>query len=58
MAGGARPAAQPRLDIDAFKETKFVPDSPDVWAYLDDLRELKNRLFFGAIEEAAAELYA
>ena len=46
------------LDIDTFRETKFAPDSPEVWAYLDDLRELKNRLFFGAIEEAAVELYA
>jgi uncharacterized protein (TIGR04255 family) len=46
------------LDIDVFRETKFPADSPDVWDYLTDLRTLKNRFFFGALTEAAMELYA
>jgi len=46
------------LDIDVFRETRFPADGPDVWAYLTDLRELKNRFFFGALTDAAMELYA
>jgi uncharacterized protein (TIGR04255 family) len=46
------------LDIDVFRETKFSADSPEVWNYLADLRILKNRFFFGAITDAAMELYA
>jgi uncharacterized protein (TIGR04255 family) len=46
------------LDIDVYRETKFACDSPDVWSYLTDLRTLKNRFFFGALTEAAVELYA
>jgi uncharacterized protein (TIGR04255 family) len=46
------------LDIDVFRETKFTCDSPDVWNYLTELRNLKNRFFFGALTEAAMELYA
>lgn len=46
------------LDIDVFRDTKFSADSRDVWDYLTDLRKLKNRFFFGALTEAAMELYA
>jgi uncharacterized protein (TIGR04255 family) len=45
------------LDIDVFRETKFPVDSPDVWQYLAELRDLKNRCFFGALTEEAVELY-
>jgi uncharacterized protein (TIGR04255 family) len=46
------------LDIDVFRETKFPSDSQEVWTYLTDLRTLKNRFFFGALTDAAMELYA
>lgn len=45
------------LDIDVYRETKFNADGPEVWNFLDQLHELKNRFFFGAITEPAAELY-
>lgn len=46
------------LDIDVFREVKFLPDDQDVWNCLADLRATKNRLFFGALTEKAVELYA
>jgi uncharacterized protein (TIGR04255 family) len=45
------------LDIDVFRETKFPVGSPVVWQYLAELRDLKNRCFFGALTEEAVELY-
>jgi uncharacterized protein (TIGR04255 family) len=45
------------LDIDVFRETKYTANSPDIWNYLDELRALKNRFFFGALTEEAVELY-
>lgn len=45
------------LDIDVFRDIQFSPDSADVWEYFSQLRSLKNRFFFGALEEAAVELY-
>jgi uncharacterized protein (TIGR04255 family) len=45
------------LDIDAFRFATFPVDGPNVWAYLSQLRHLKNRVFFGCITEAAVELY-
>ncbi|MGD0505686.1 MAG: TIGR04255 family protein [Steroidobacteraceae bacterium] len=45
------------LDIDVFREADFHPNGAEVWSFLGQLRNLKNRFFFGAIEEAAAELY-
>ncbi len=46
------------LDIDVFKETNFSPVGPEVWNYLAELRNLKNKFFFGALTEKALELYA
>jgi uncharacterized protein (TIGR04255 family) len=46
------------LDIDVYRETKFPADSLELWSFLTDLRQLKNRLFFGALTEAAMELYS
>lgn len=45
------------LDIDVFRETKFAPDSQELWNYLNGLRSLKNRFFFGALTDQALELY-
>lgn len=46
------------LDIDVFREMQFSLDGGEVWEYLDELRGLKNRFFFGALTEEAMELYA
>ncbi len=46
------------LDVDASMETDADPMEPALWDRLDRLRDLKNRCFFGAITERAAELYA
>ncbi|MCI0537162.1 MAG: TIGR04255 family protein [Verrucomicrobiales bacterium] len=45
------------LDIDAFAFRNLSPESEDLWIILDQLRQLKNRCFFGSLTERAAELY-
>ena len=45
------------LDVDAFRVTDLALSSPDLWDFLEKLRELKNRCFFGTITEATAGLY-
>ncbi len=45
------------LDIDVFAPADLDPGDPGIWQRLDQLRELKNRCFFGTITEQAAELY-
>jgi uncharacterized protein (TIGR04255 family) len=45
------------LDIDAFRETVFAPAGPQVWQGLDQLRSLKNDVFFGCLTEEAIGLY-
>jgi uncharacterized protein (TIGR04255 family) len=53
-AGGPAPVI---LDVDAFIAVKKDPMNGEIWTVLQHLRELKNRSFFGAITEQAAELY-
>jgi uncharacterized protein (TIGR04255 family) len=45
------------LDIDAYAFRNLTPDSEDLWVTLEQLRELKNRCFFGSLTERAVELY-
>lgn len=45
------------LDIDVFRETPFPPAAREVWDFLAQLRDLKDRLFFGALTDEAVELY-
>ena len=45
------------IDIDAFRFQEFGANEPKVWEYLNQLRELKNRVFFGCLKEAAIQLY-
>lgn len=54
QAGGATPVI---LDIDAFAIKDLKPLDPQLWQSIEGLRELKNRTFFSAITEQAAELY-
>ncbi len=45
------------LDIDVFQEGDFKPDDPKIWDILEELRELKNRVFFDSLTEEALEVY-
>lgn len=46
------------LDIDAFRAPRLEADAPRLWADLDELRELKNRIFFESITDRNAEIHA
>jgi uncharacterized protein (TIGR04255 family) len=45
------------IDIDVFRVQQFSFDETRVWAYLDRLRDIKNRVFFSLLTEACVELY-
>jgi uncharacterized protein (TIGR04255 family) len=46
------------LDIDAFKEADFAPGDPSLRETFEQLRALKNRIFFASITERTVEMYA
>lgn len=45
------------MDIDAFLPMDVKPDSSDVWGGLEDLRKIKNRVFFDSITTKTLELF-
>lgn len=45
------------LDIDVFKEVSLSPDDEKIDEILAILREVKNRIFFGIIEEKTKDLF-
>lgn len=45
------------LDIDVQCEQEFSPNGPEVWERLEQLREMKNKVFFECLTERAVELY-
>jgi uncharacterized protein (TIGR04255 family) len=45
------------LDIDVFMNGSFSPDSAEIWTELDNLRIIKNQIFFAALTEKALEAY-
>ncbi|MGH7272264.1 MAG: TIGR04255 family protein [Polyangiaceae bacterium] len=46
------------LDIDVFVEGKvFASNGEELWEQVDQLRELKNRVFFGSLTSKALELF-
>jgi uncharacterized protein (TIGR04255 family) len=45
------------LDIDAFRFVKLTLEDDAVWRYLEQLRDLKNRVFFGSLTPQGMELY-
>lgn len=45
------------LDIEAFIDIHLAPMSGEVWAILDRLRDVKNRVFFGSITETLEARY-
>lgn len=42
------------IDVDAFKPGEFDPETDQMWQTLEELRRMKNRIFFGSITETAA----
>lgn len=46
------------LDIDAFREVSEAPDDPSLPSVFEQLRELKNLIFFASITEKTVEIYA
>jgi uncharacterized protein (TIGR04255 family) len=46
------------LDIDAFRAHSVTPNDPGLPAAFEQLRELKNEIFFASITETTAEMYA
>jgi uncharacterized protein (TIGR04255 family) len=46
------------LDIDAIREATFVPDDPSMPQIFEQLRRLKNDIFFASITEKTVEMYA
>ena len=45
------------LDIDAYSQMAFALDDTVLWATIDRLRDIKNKLFFGSITEKSLELF-
>jgi uncharacterized protein (TIGR04255 family) len=45
------------LDVDAVSLTEFGPKDADMWHELDELREIKNRCFFGSLQGATWRKY-
>jgi uncharacterized protein (TIGR04255 family) len=45
------------FDIDAFKAIDLKPDSDDIWAQLEALRDYKNLIFFESMADKAKELF-
>lgn len=45
------------IDIDAFKEFSVEPLSNSIWETLEQLRNIKNKAFFGSITSKTEELY-
>jgi uncharacterized protein (TIGR04255 family) len=56
---GVTPSVVPViLDIDVFVQNMtFSAKGEEVWAQLDELRDLKNRIFFGSVTAKALELF-
>jgi uncharacterized protein (TIGR04255 family) len=45
------------LDIDAIQEGRYRPDSEEIWQRLEELRELKNKVFFSSITKRTVEIF-
>ena len=45
------------IDIDAYRTGKFDAQAEEIWMIMDQLRHLKNAIFFGSITENTARLF-
>ena len=54
----ATPKVLPLIfDIDAFKEVDLAAEAQEIWTLVDQLRSLKNEVFFKSLTEKAKELF-
>jgi uncharacterized protein (TIGR04255 family) len=45
------------LDIDAFSDREFAPESAELWAEFDQLRKIKNACFFDSLQPTTWKAY-
>lgn len=45
------------LDIDVFEKVSMRPDGADLWSKMEDLRKIKNDVFFGSLTPKAWKLF-
>ena len=45
------------FDVDVFRSTPDGVDAESLWEQLDELREVKNRVFFESLTDEAKELF-
>lgn len=45
------------IDIDAYRSGEFDAHTEEIWLIMDQLRHLKNTIFFGSITEKTARLF-
>ncbi len=45
------------FDINVFIQTVYSPHSDDIWKAFEELRRIKNDIFFNSLTEAAMELF-
>lgn len=45
------------FDIDVFREAPFDPTGLEIWEGMEQLRQLKNEIFFNSVTEKAKELF-
>jgi uncharacterized protein (TIGR04255 family) len=45
------------LDIDTFSHRKFTPENQEIWTTFDELRVMKNKIFFESITTEAQNLF-
>jgi uncharacterized protein (TIGR04255 family) len=45
------------FDIDVFRQTEFDPLSEEIWQSLEELRTLKNQIFFSSLTDKVKELF-
>jgi uncharacterized protein (TIGR04255 family) len=45
------------LDIDAYVERGWSPESPEIWDVFERLRDVKNEVFFKSLTERTKELF-
>jgi uncharacterized protein (TIGR04255 family) len=57
MEQGAQAATRVILDIDVYAQRVLGGSSPDLWFFLDRLREVKNAVFFSSVTERTLEAY-
>jgi uncharacterized protein (TIGR04255 family) len=45
------------FDIDVFRDVELAPDAPEMWSIMEELRSLKNLIFFGSLTPTFLETF-